>query len=276
MDWVLAPREVASGKLGGVDYGSSIRVLVRGPSSLLFTGVGVNLNTNRASYTAKAERTLTWDRCKIEVLERLKPEIDGFYGEGMTELVIEAWRKRQTVIVDGGGERLALPGHMAKAVHQADYATWTKTQHVPLTGIIPTCKQCGADLKPKTISHRMDFVIGPDHPRSLEDCQKMTNYQVVAAYDYGSGHPNHKGYIERFEAWDGESVWDPHFCDSKCAAKYGRRAADQGIVLEPGVEPPEVKWTSSPIVHHYDQAEAERRRHEATVEYFDKLKERQK
>lgn len=253
MAFVLVPKELVSGKIGGVDYGSQVRLLVRSPLRLLINGVGLNVITNRASFHHQDEKNLARGRCTKAVLEDLRPRIDGYFGEGITDAVLEAWKTGSTVIIDGGGDTLPLSLKHSREKHAREHAAVTINQDVSLTGRIPKCLQCAKDLQPKKTIHNMGHAIQADHPRSLADCQKMTNYEVVTVRDYRETTGRRVGFVEWFETWDGYSVFDPHFCGDICAAKFGRRAAATGVVLPVGIEPERIVWTHNGI-NHYDTA----------------------
>lgn len=246
----LVDKELAAGLISGSDYGSQVRLLVRSPTRLLFLGVGCTVfRRDQSAGGWHALIKVFSERCTKDKLAAGREIIDREIEPGITDHVLEAWRLGKTVLIDGGGEKMRIPRKLASELAHADYASWTINAQVPLTGRIPTCLQCGKDLQPRFVVHQMGKTILPDHPRGLEDCQKLTNRQVVAIHDYGINRPDLKGYVEWFDTWDGESVFDPHFCGNTCAAKFGRRAAAEGLKLEPNVEPEQVVWTHEGVSH---------------------------
>jgi hypothetical protein len=253
----LVDKEDAYGTIDGSHYGRSVRVVARSPLYVLFTGVGAQIwnRKDRGSFQDKVK--ICWERPTKDKFIAAKDEIEKAFGEGALEHVLTAWSKHKTALFEGGGEALALPNHIVGARHMARYAAESVSTRVDLTGRIACCKQCGAQLTPHTNHHRMGFDIKPDHPRSLEDCQRITNHPVIAVHSYDSRHPEKWGYVEWFETWDGETLQDPDFCDNKCAAKYGRRAASELPLLEPGIEPAARVHVIREDVRHHEEKDPE-------------------
>ncbi len=254
MPFEFVERENARGVIAGSDFGSSVRVVMRSPSSVLITGVGAQIWNRKNTGSMHDFKKLFWDRATKEKFAACRETIDEFFGAGATDALLQSWGKARTVLVDGGGERLNRPINEAREEAYADYATWTITQRFPLTNI-PCCKQCEKELHPRTIVHHMGHKLLPDHPRTVEECQRLTNYPVVAVFDYGINRRNMAGYVERFETWDGVSVFDPHFCSDRCAAIYGRRAAE--VIeppLPPNVVPEKTRWTHESHQHYPDES----------------------
>lgn len=259
-EFVLVPKELAPGVIAGTDYGRQVRIMARSPSWVLFNALGCQVWNRNEHSGWHGQKTIFRGRPTMAKYEEVAGRLDELFGIGAAGQVLAAWSQKKTLLVDGGGAPLPLPNYVRAEQAHAAYAAVTINRDVPLTGRIPTCKQCGKDLKPKVALHYLGHDIQPDHPRSIEDCQRMTNYPVVAIFDYGINHPGKAGFVQRFETWDGAAVWDPHFCDDKCAAKYGRRAASQLPPLEVGVEPrPEDvrTFTITDTTHHYGQKERE-------------------
>lgn len=257
MAFELVDKEDARGVIAGVDYGSIARIMARSPKFVLFNARGCHLltrGTANASHWRDAAR-LFGDRPTIAQYEAIKPKVDEAFGEGVGDAVVQAWRSRKTVLVDGGGERMPHPNIHIRRRMEARYAAESCTTHVDLTGRIPICRQCGENLQPRTDHHQMGYAIQDEHPRSIEECQKLTNREVIAVRSYDMRYPDKFGHVEWFETWDGVSLRDPYFCDDKCAAKFGRRAAEAEVALEPGVEPTVIPYVPRDDVQHYTREE---------------------
>jgi hypothetical protein len=247
--------EFGHGKIAGSDYGSRVRVLMRSPTAVLFTGVGLTIWSPRGSHHSHHLHWLTSDRVTKEVLtrDRVIAGIDKHFGEGAHKLAQAAWVKKGqgTVLVDGGGEPLALPFYRQREISDAYYAEHGCVWKADLTGRIKTCRQCGKPLTPDTDHHRLGFDIKPDHPRTVEDCQRLTNREVIAIHGFGTKHKDRIGYVSWFEVWDGETYHDEFFCHgSKCAEAYGRRAVREREALEVGVEAPKNPYRVREDVEH--------------------------
>ena len=254
MDYEIVAAERASGHLCGVDYGSSIRVLLRSPDKVLFSGCGgLHAYTQRNSghdHYNQHRRVFSADGARVsnELIDKASKRIDEIFGEGATAVVKAAWKAKGTALVDGGGEKLAIPRAEAAADYerrrQAATCSWSKD----LSGRIPTCKQCGKELRPHGDHHRMGHIIGDDHPKTAEDCQRLTNQEVVTVVGY---HDEERwGYVEWFTTWDGQSTEQTDFCSDKCAAIYGRRAAAELPLLTPGGEPPKREHQTREYLRH--------------------------
>lgn len=227
--FVQVETEFAHGQVVNVDYGSQVRVLLRSPDAVLFTGVGLNLWSPRKYYSS-ALKTLTYDRVTKEVLgrEKIVQAIETAFGEGSAAQALVAHRTRGlgTILVDGGGDRLPLPRVQQRAIREKRHAEVSPDWHADLTGQIKTCLQCGANLTPVVSWHRFGFAENERRPKTREDCQRMTNQQVVSVRGYDMRYPDREHEIESFTTWDGETVEDPYFCHGgRCAAAYGRRFA---------------------------------------------------
>lgn len=252
---VLVEKEDAHGSIGGSDFGSRVRVMARSPSILLFNGLGARMWKRSAkgfSGSWHDEINLFRGRPTIAKYDAARDKIDAAMGEGVADAVILAWRTHKTVLVDGGGARMPLPNLQAAAIIYAEYEAATCDWRADLSAEIARCKQCGAALTPDTDHHRMGFDIQADHPRSHEDCQKLTNRRVIAVHGYGAIHKDRYGFVERFEVWDGDRYLDPDFCSNKCAELYGRRAAQAYPALEPGIEPVKQPYRPREDVQHHD------------------------
>lgn len=235
--------EFSHGKIANCDYGSRVRVLLRSPTAVLFTGVGLNIWSPRGSHHSGSLFGLGFDRVTKEVLgrERNIAAIDKHFGEGAHKIALEAWTKRGlgTALIDGGGEPMPLPFYKQKEVAQSYYDEHGVDWKADLTGQIKTCRQCGKPLTPDTDHHRFGPLLLPEHPKSLEECQRLTNRQIIALHGYGPHHKKKIGYVAWFEVWDGETYHDEFFCHGKtCAAEYGRRAVRELAALEVGVPAP--------------------------------------
>jgi hypothetical protein len=251
MTFEFVDKEDAKGSIGGVDYGASVRVMARSPRLVMFNGQGCHVWT-RGDYSGNAEITLFRDRPTKAAFQTAAGKITELFGPGADDVILKAWREQKTVLVDGGGEKMIEPGRMIRAGAERAFAEKAVGCVVDLTGAIPACRQCGANLQPRTKLHHMGDVIQPDHPRTIEDCQRLCNHRVVVIHDYDLNLPHKWGYVRWFETWDGETVRDPYFCDDKCAARYGRRAAADLPSLKAGIEPAATVWAAHESQHHYD------------------------
>jgi hypothetical protein len=177
-----------------------------------------------------------------------------------------------TVLLEGGGAKLRLPAAEASKLHYEAYAAVTPTTELHSEGQ-KTCMQCGKHLRPSYSSHRMasDPTLDPNHPRTIEDCQRLTNHPVMGLYGYGSNQPREWWpFVSSFYTWDGESYEQDHFCSDRCAAVYGRRAAQQLAALEVGGVPEKKEWVRQESVNHYDVEEQARRHREQIEKSFGK------
>lgn len=235
MEYELVDREHARGIINGSDYGSSVTMVARSPTHIIFNALGSRI-LDRKSHSWHGCTTLTRDRVTRKTFEDadIQAKIDEVFGEGAGKIVNDAYRSAKTVLFDGGGEKLIEPRKLIAQRHSDWYDTvsinWRDEYATDVT-----CLQCATPLRPRTMIHNMGNVIQENHPRTVEDCQRLTNHRVVAIHDYGYSMTKQQvGYVRYFETWDGEALVDPHFCNDKCAVKYGRRAAQAGVVLKPG------------------------------------------
>jgi hypothetical protein len=248
-------KEDARGSIAGSDYGSRVRVMARSPTCVIFNARGANYWDRNDHGGWHSLKRLFSGRPTIAQFEAASDKVDELFGAGAGAAVVQAWRTNKTVLVDGGGAPLPLPNIISHRIRYERYLDATADFRVDLTGRVKTCLQCGENLRPKTNHHRMGFDIRPDHPRTLEDCQRMTNQAVIALHSYGMNHEDRWGLVEWFETWDGETLQDPYFCNNECACKYGRRAAEAAVKLEPGVEPTVIPHTPREDVEHFEKKE---------------------
>jgi hypothetical protein len=247
--------EYANGHYKGADYGSSIRVLMRSPDSVLFVGYGVHY-TPRASKGQNQLRKVM-DRATVAGLSApyARTLIDAKFGEGATDAAIMAVKKRGmgTILVDGGGEPLPLPRALAKVIFQAEYDVVTPSCEKLVVGD-RKCRQCNGNLKLATAMHHFGSSPVEDQPRTVEECQRLSNYPVISVSGYGAEKPREWWpFISWFETWDGESYVDPDFCTKLCAEKYGRRAAQELPPLEPGIDPVPLPRKPHESIRHYEE-----------------------
>jgi hypothetical protein len=270
--------EYADGTQSGADFGSRVRVIMRSDTHVMFVGLGVNLAPRNTGYHALKKIA---GKASRELLSRpeTRAQIVEAFGPGADEAAILAatTRGKGTVLVNGGGESLMLPATEHREIVGNHYESIS-----PTTGdlISPDrrCVQCGTPLRPNTIHHNLDSdpTIDPNHPRTLEDCQRLTNYPIFRVHGYEQRQPeNWWPYVSWFEAWDGESYIDDTFCNDKCAARYGRRAAAELARLEAGGEPPAPARHPHEHVKHYDPDEQARRHRASIEEHFARVRSRQ-
>lgn len=168
-----------------------------------------------------------FDGVMIEKIER-------YFGEGSGNVAWSAIRRKGfgTVLVDGGGQVVALPHAEQVKIARGRFEDATCTTRVPV--LVKKCKQCGSDLKPHTTKHHMsDRPAAENHPKTVDDCQRLSNEPVIAIHGYASNsRSDWWPFVSWFETWDGESYDDPDFCRDYCAAEYGRRAVQQLPLLD--------------------------------------------
>lgn len=252
----LVAKEDAHGVIAGSNYGSQVRIMARSPTHVIFNGLGSNFWNRDENASWHGLKHLFSGRPTIAQFEAVADKLNEILGEGAAPWVVRAWREKKTLWVDGGGAALPLPNIVRARRTYARYVDATADFRVDLTGRVPTCLQCGENLQPRTNHHRLGYDLKPDHPRSIEDCQRLTNQAVIAIHSYGINREERWGFVEWFETWDGESLHDPYFCHgSNCAAKYGRRAAEAAVKLEPGVEPTPIPHVIREDVQHYELPE---------------------
>lgn len=229
------PSEKAHPQIAGSIFpGSDVRIMMRSPTAVVFNGLGCNY-WNRDEHAGwHGLKKLFSDRPTIARFEAAQEKVDALYGEGVGAALIHAWRKNLTVLLDGGGKPLPPTRMKARAMHKEAYAKVTINWEADLTGEVKTCRQCSKPLRLSTDHHRFEHTIEANHPRSVEDCQRLTNRRVVAIHDYGDTDRDRVGYVRYFETWDGESYLEEDFCGDTCAAVYGRRAVRERPLLDPG------------------------------------------
>lgn len=218
--------EYGPGAYEGHLYGSlkrGTRVLMRSPEAVMVVGYGVHL----IERSSKRDKTVSFDsRAKSGFGENVS-YIDRIFGEGASEHALKAIRTRGmgTVLVNGGGEPLPPPHGVRRDNILAEYQVITPTMQVEI--IAKGCRQCGSPLRPHTVRHDFAFRPVEGQPRTLTECQPLSNHQVIAVRGYSINQPHDWWpYISSFESWDGESYVDEHFCNDRCAAEYGRRAVN--------------------------------------------------
>ena len=221
--------EFGHGSINGSIYGAQVRVLLRAPDAVLFVALGLQLWSPRIERGWPSMSTLV-RTVNIANLsnEKVQARIEEKFGEGSAAWALKAWRTRGmgTVLVDGGGDPLPLPAAQQRARAEKRHAEVSPDWQADLTGQIKTCLHCGANLTPVVSWHRFGFDANERRPKTRDDCQRMTNQQVVSVRGYDMRYPDREHEIESFTTWDGETVEDPYFCHGgRCAAAYGRRFA---------------------------------------------------
>jgi len=149
-----------------------------------------------------------------------------------------------------GGDILPLPHHEAGKIHRALYEAASPDLVIDVGD--QYCLQCGKKLRVYTQNNHLDG-LDDNGPKTLEDCQRLSNHQVVALHGVGQQHPKHWKNIGWFETWDGESYQDHVFCSDKCAAIYGRRAAEELPHLPVGGMPTPPPKNEYNYVRHYEE-----------------------
>lgn len=233
----FVPSEKTHPQIAGSIYpGSAVRIMLRSPRHVVYNSLGCNIWNRDKGGGWHNIKKLFDGRPTIAEFEKVRGRFDDLLGPGVGEALLHAWRKNLTVLLDGGGEPMPPTRMKQRAMQEEAYAKVTVNWTADLTGEVKTCRQCGKALQIDTDHHRLGFEIKPDHPRSLEDCQRLTNRRVVAIHDYGHVDRSRIGFVKWFETWDGESYHYLDFCSDKCAATYGRRAARELPPLEVGGE----------------------------------------
>lgn len=256
--------EMTNPSLSGTLFPADLRILMRSPTHVMFVGLGLRLYNRKlgSHYSSNAISTIT-TKTTIAGLseERVMARINEVFGEGAAEAALAAKRTRGmgTVLVDGGGDKMAETRAAMRARYQAErqFATVNSNYEADLSGQVKTCRQCGGPLTPHTQSHHLSKFIEDGHPKTLEDCQRRTNHMVVATHAFTNTLKN-APYIEYFNTWDGESYVDPDFCHKDCILLYARRAIQELPPLPVGGAPaplPKNDWTG---VQHYDSEREER------------------
>lgn len=234
----LVDPERANGIVGGHDYGSSIRMLVRSPTWVVFSGCGgihaAMLTLERHGTHWSNHHMLAEGRVSTATIEAAKPRLDEL-GEGWYAAAHAAWKSRKTALLDGGGKALSKPAVEVQRDLEARRRVEAPPWKADLSHRIDRCLQCDKLLDPDTDYHRFGNGIMDNHPRSVEDCQRMTNHEVIAIHRYRD--EKRWEFVEWFQTWDGESTLQEAFCSDACAAAYGRRAAAQLDHLSPGEAP---------------------------------------
>lgn len=249
--------EYATGHFMGTMWGSRIRVVMRSEESVIWVALGVHIARRKLGSGWHNVKTLCEKASRDQLSsEHVRKIVAEHFGEGAEDAILLATKPGLgTILVDGGGEPLPLPDHIARQNAEEEYNALTATR---TDLIVPdrTCIQCGVPLRPVLDSHRLDRnpLKDPHHPRTVEDCQKLTNHPIFAVYDYGRNAPKEwRGFIEYFTTWDGESYVDEHFCSDRCALQYGRRAAALLPILEPDQNPPPRDKPRGDTVYHFEE-----------------------
>lgn len=113
----------------------------------------------------------------------------------------------------------------------------------------PRCRYCGKAIAKQTatmnICRKRDPKLKNDWefwrhlaignapwPRSIRDCQKLTNEKVVSI-TYGAHIDNEFDLkaVRSFTIWDGESYKDGFFCNGDHAKQFGYAAARKGLAM---------------------------------------------
>lgn len=108
-------------------------------------------------------------------------------------------------------------------------------------GTPPLCRTCGTPIAKATTNHRPAGSSppyrdpDPSCPRTIDDCRKLTNEQVVRVeYTYRLDDESQRTgdrWIDSYSTWDGRTYVDEFFCTRSCAETLGRACARQNMVL---------------------------------------------
>jgi hypothetical protein len=223
--------ERAEAKYAGIDFKSDIRIVMRSPEAVLFVGYGMQLHYPRQHMTSVAVKQLASAANAVTLnVEATRAAIIKAFGEGSVEEAIKAVKNKGkgTVLVNGGGDPLPLPARVRRDRQRREWEAITPTTSV--LGELERCLCCNTPLSPKAEWHSL-----ARHERisTIEECQRRTNAQVVGLRGYDAVHDRELWpYAEYYLTWDGETYKDPHFCNSICAAKWGR---EQAAMLHPRI-----------------------------------------
>lgn len=257
MTFEIVEKEMSSGSVAGSDYGAAVRVIMRSPTHVMFSALGIQLWDRNIHGGWHHLKTLIRKRPSRAVYAEIAEKIDEVFGAGAAKMLIEGSRKSQTVLVDGGGAAMPLPRVQFIAKLDAAHRTVSPDWRADLTGRIKTCKQCGKNLQPCTDHHRLGFQIKDGHPKSTADCQLLTNQEVIAVHGFDTRFPDKWEYVEWFETWNGENYLDEDFCNNTCAAEYGRRAARALDPLPIGGEVPRTPHRIRDNTDHFEKVTQE-------------------
>lgn len=248
-DFEQISTEYINGSVGYADYGSRVRVLMRSETHIMFVGYGLNIY-QRGGRSSHSTQKIAPDSKKDSIsLPAVREKIISVFGEGADEMAIKAisTRGKGTILVGGGGETPLPPAHIHRQQVTAVYETIS-----PTTGYTVErrgCLQCGNPLKPHTTHHHLDFP-KEGSPKTVEDCQKLSNLPVIAVRGFEMGKPKEWWpYISWFETWDGESYENDPFCSNSCAAEYGFRAAAELAHLPTGGKAVRIKHSYETVNH---------------------------
>ncbi len=252
MSYEIVKTEYAYGSFHGVDYGSKIRIVMRSSEAILFVGYGLNIDTR--AYRGSSGSKKIADKAKRELVEmpKVREIIIRYFGDGADEAALAALATRGmgTVLFNGGGDPLPLPRVEQSKAHREAYSAITPTAHVKFPEV-KTCIQCGTPLRLSTVHHHLEDIPKEGHPKTMDECQRMTNFPVSAVHGFGSEKPREWWpYISWFETWDGESYVTEPFCNDRCAAIYGRRAAAELQHLPMGGQAPTISLRGFESIDH--------------------------
>lgn len=237
----LVDKEIVSASQEGSIYSGEGTVVARSETHWLVWFKGGTVYLNRMSGSAYSAGQLVlrgrdrgWHDNKKLVdggslkkvkWDTIREDIDAKFGEGATTKIAEAAAAGKSVLFGGGGKPLPLSHARVLANRSQRYEEHKPDQVVDLGPSECRCRQCGAEIARKFESHYLGYgTPEPGHPRTLEDCQRLTNYPVVRVRGYGENYTDRDGYIQSYDTWDGESYMDPDFCNNTCAGRYARRA----------------------------------------------------
>lgn len=270
MRFEQVPTEYASTDFTGADYGSRVRILMRSPEFVIFVALGVHL-IPRGKIHYQSGRQLCPAAKRVQLSEpRVRELIIGRFGEGADDAAILAatTRGRGTMLVDGGGDKLPLPHGEQARLHSEAFEALT----VSSDNLIPVsklCLQCEKPLRPALDEHNFPSMPKEGQPKTVEDCQRLSNYPVFSVRSYGSNCPKEWwDIVSWFTTWDGESYEQDIFCSDSCAATYGRRAAQKLDHLPAGGVPDKPERHQTERTAHYDVEVDEKERRERIKKDF--------
>lgn len=237
MEHTFVDREIARGVINGSDYGASVPIIARSPTHIIFHARGARI-VRRNDTGFMGMTYITSDRPSRAAYENphAQSKIDAVFGEGAHRIVLDAVYNKKTALINGGGEALPPPINIVRKKIETAYQAFTINWTADLTGRIKTCRQCAGNLSPVYTHFHFDYDYDK-HPTNLDDCQRMTNHEVVLIRDFGSINPEMAGKVNYFFTWDGESVVDPYFCSKECAILYAYRAAQEFAPLPVNEQP---------------------------------------
>lgn len=123
----LVPRERIFGTIQGIAFGYNLSCLMRSPTLALLWSSGTMYTSCRQSVYGESSLCVlrrneltharSWKdigpnggRLSVARIQQNQTEIEEWFGDDIMQILIEAVRKKQTVLVEGGGEAFTPRG----------------------------------------------------------------------------------------------------------------------------------------------------------------------